>query len=174
MPNGWKTIKSLAHKIRLHGRRGKGMAESFSREKLKHAPRERRWMRNPVWPSSCVTPAGASNELDAQNEWEENKHTHTHTHNNSKSHVAGTAFRVKLTTLSWLTTGHERVRQEGWGVFGAQWMTQKRSKKKSSRTQFKKNGRFQKQKTLVGKLGKNALNWNIQCIRISQVKATTE
>ena len=29
-------------------------------------------------PSSCVTPAGTSNELDAQNEWEENTHTHTH------------------------------------------------------------------------------------------------
>ena len=36
-PNEWKTIKSLVHKIRLHGRRGKGMAESFSREKLRHA-----------------------------------------------------------------------------------------------------------------------------------------
>ena len=30
-------------------------------------------------PSSCVTPAGTSNELDVQNEWEENTHTHTHT-----------------------------------------------------------------------------------------------
>ena len=29
-------------------------------------------MKNPVWPSSCVTPAGMSNELDVQNEWEEN------------------------------------------------------------------------------------------------------
>ena len=34
-------------------------------------------MRNPVWPSSCVTPTGTSNELDVQNEWEENTHTHT-------------------------------------------------------------------------------------------------
>ena len=25
-----------------------------------------------------MTPAGASNELDVQNEWEENTHTHTH------------------------------------------------------------------------------------------------
>ena len=33
MPNGWRTIKSLVHKIRPHGRRGKGMVESFSREK---------------------------------------------------------------------------------------------------------------------------------------------
>ena len=28
----------------------------------------------PVWPSSCVTPAGTSNKLDVQNEWEENTH----------------------------------------------------------------------------------------------------
>ena len=35
-------------------------------------------MKNPVWPSSCVTPAGTSNELDVQNEWEENtENTHT-------------------------------------------------------------------------------------------------
>ena len=27
-----------------------------------------------------MTPAGTSNELDVQNEWEENTHTHTHTH----------------------------------------------------------------------------------------------
>ena len=31
-----------------------------------------------VSPSSCVTPAGTSNELDVQNGWEENTHTHTH------------------------------------------------------------------------------------------------
>ena len=40
MPNEWRTIKSLVHKIRLHGRRGKGMAESFSQEKLRHAPQK--------------------------------------------------------------------------------------------------------------------------------------
>ena len=40
MPNGWRTIKSLVHKIRLHGRRGEGMAESFSREKLRHVPQK--------------------------------------------------------------------------------------------------------------------------------------
>ena len=38
--NGWRTIESLVHKIRRHGRRGKGMAESFSREKLRHAPQK--------------------------------------------------------------------------------------------------------------------------------------
>ena len=31
MLNKWRTINSWVHKIRLHGRRGKGMAESFSR-----------------------------------------------------------------------------------------------------------------------------------------------
>ena len=40
IPNGWRTIKSLVHKIRLHGRRGKGMAKSFSREKLRHGPQK--------------------------------------------------------------------------------------------------------------------------------------
>ena len=40
VPNGWRTIKSLVHKIRLHGRRGKGMAECFSREKLRYAPQK--------------------------------------------------------------------------------------------------------------------------------------
>ena len=45
--------------------------------KIKTRTAERRWMRNPVWPSSCVTPAGTSNELDVQNEWEENTHKHT-------------------------------------------------------------------------------------------------
>ena len=40
MLNGWRTIKSLVHKFRLHSRRGKGMAESFSREKLRHAPQK--------------------------------------------------------------------------------------------------------------------------------------
>ena len=38
MPNEWRTIESLVHKIQLHGRRGKGMVESFSREKLRQAP----------------------------------------------------------------------------------------------------------------------------------------
>ena len=40
-PNKWRTIRSLVHKIRLHGRRVKGIAESFSREKLRHAPQEK-------------------------------------------------------------------------------------------------------------------------------------
>ena len=36
----WRTIKSFVHKIRRHGRQGKGMAEPFSREKLRHAPQK--------------------------------------------------------------------------------------------------------------------------------------
>ena len=39
----------LIHKIRLHSRRGKGMAESFSREKLRHAPQKE------MDEKSCVT-----------------------------------------------------------------------------------------------------------------------
>ena len=35
--------------------------------------------RKKVDEKSCVTPAGTSNELDVQNEWEENTHTHKHT-----------------------------------------------------------------------------------------------
>ena len=40
-PNKWRTINSLVHRIRLHGRRGKGTAESFSREKLRQAPQKK-------------------------------------------------------------------------------------------------------------------------------------
>ena len=50
MPNGWRTINSLVHKIRLHGRRGKGMAESFSRQKSRHAPQKEGGLKK-----SCVT-----------------------------------------------------------------------------------------------------------------------
>ena len=42
---------------------------------MKASTAERRWMENPVLPSSCVTPAGTS--IEVQNEWEENTHTHT-------------------------------------------------------------------------------------------------
>ena len=52
------------------------MAESFSREKLRQAPQKEGGWKNPVLPSSCVTPAGTS--IEVQNEWEKNKHTQTH------------------------------------------------------------------------------------------------
>ena len=40
MPNKWRTINSWVHKVRLHGRRGKRTAESFSREKIRQVPQE--------------------------------------------------------------------------------------------------------------------------------------
>ena len=40
MPNKWRAINFLVHKIRLHGRRGKGTAESFSRDKTRQAPQK--------------------------------------------------------------------------------------------------------------------------------------
>ena len=46
------------------------MAESFSFEKNDCTHRRRK-----VDGKSCVTPAGTSNELKVQNEWEENTHT---------------------------------------------------------------------------------------------------
>ena len=52
------------------------MAESILlARKIKASTAERRWMENPAVPSSCVTPAGTS--IEVQNEWEENTHTHT-------------------------------------------------------------------------------------------------
>ena len=56
---------------RLHGRRGKGMAESFSREKLRQAPqKEGGWKilcyLLPVWPRLVRT------SVEVQKEWEEN------------------------------------------------------------------------------------------------------
>ena len=78
MSNGWRTINSLLHKIRLHGRRGKGMAESFSRQKSRHAPQKEGGLKILCdLPPDSVTPAGTSNELDVQNGWEENTHTHS-------------------------------------------------------------------------------------------------
>ena len=41
MSNKWRTINSWVHKIRLHGRRGKETAESFSRQKLRQAPQKK-------------------------------------------------------------------------------------------------------------------------------------
>ena len=77
MPNGWRTINSLVHKIRLHGRRGKGMAESFSRQKSRHAPQKEGGLKilcdlPPVWPR-LVRPTNLMSRMDG-------KKTHTHTH----------------------------------------------------------------------------------------------
>ena len=40
MPNKWRAISSLVYKRRLHGRRGKGTAECFSRENLRQVPQK--------------------------------------------------------------------------------------------------------------------------------------
>ena len=74
MPNGWRTIKSSVHKIRLHGRRGKGMAESLSREKLRQAPqKEGGWKVlgdfPPEWPR-LVRPTNLMSRMNG-------KETHT-------------------------------------------------------------------------------------------------
>ena len=76
MSNGWRTINSLVHKIRLHGRRGKGMAESFSRQKSRHAPQKEGELKilcdlPPVWPR-LVRPTNLMSRMDG-------KKTHTHT-----------------------------------------------------------------------------------------------
>ena len=52
------------------------MAESFSRQKSRHAPQKEGGLKILCDLGSCVTPAGTSNELDVQNGWEENTHTH--------------------------------------------------------------------------------------------------
>ena len=75
MPNGWRTINSLVHKIRLHGRRGKGKAESFSRQKSRHAPQKEGGLKilcdlPPVWPR-LVRPTNLMSRMDG-------KKTHTH------------------------------------------------------------------------------------------------
>ena len=95
MPNGWRTINSLVHKIRLHGRRGKGMAESFSRQKSRHAPQKEGGLKILCDPGWYV-------QLDVQNGWEENTHTHlllyTHSH-----HFMQTGQRpgIRIITCSW-------------------------------------------------------------------------
>ena len=76
-PTGGERLnKSLVHKIRLLSRRGKGMAESFSREKLRHTPqKEGGWEilcdLPPVWPR-LVRPTNLMSRMNG-------KKTHTHT-----------------------------------------------------------------------------------------------
>ena len=48
-----------------------------SRDKNQGTHRRRKVDEKTCVASSCVTPAGTSNELDVQNGWEENTHTHT-------------------------------------------------------------------------------------------------
>ena len=64
-------------------------------------------MKNPVWPSSCVTPAGTSNELDVQNEWEEN--THTHTQSATLVHATMVHSPTVMNGIFWTVIGHTLV-----------------------------------------------------------------
>ena len=75
MPNGWRTIKSFVHKIRLHGRRGKGMAESFSREKLREAPQ-----KEDGWKILCYLLLVWPRPVRPLKSRMNGKKTHTHTH----------------------------------------------------------------------------------------------
>ena len=65
------SVISMAYKIRLHGRRGKKTAESFSREKLRQAPQNegREILYDPGW---------YVHKSDVQNKWNDNTHTYTH------------------------------------------------------------------------------------------------
>ena len=82
MPNGWRTISSLVHTQNSTSRSTRERnGWILLATKIKARTAEGRWITNPVWPSSCVTPAGTSNELDVQNGWEENTHTHRDTRN---------------------------------------------------------------------------------------------
>ena len=75
MTNKWRTINSSVHKIRLHGRRVKGTAESFSREKLREAP-QKEGGEILFGPLLC-DPGWYVHIPDVQNKWDGNT-THTH------------------------------------------------------------------------------------------------
>ena len=83
------------------------MAESFSRQKSRHAPQKEGGLKILcdlpsvllllLLSSFCVTPAGTSNELDVQNGWEENTNTtHTHSRRGKPSGMAESFSREKL------------------------------------------------------------------------------
>ena len=58
----------LVHKIRLHGRRGKGTAEPFSREKLTQAPQKEGG-------EILCKPGWYVHQPDVQNKWDETSFT---------------------------------------------------------------------------------------------------
>ena len=67
MHNKWRTIKSLVHKkVDITVDKGKERLNP-SREKNKGMHRRRKVDEKSCVASSCVTPAGTSNELDVQN-----------------------------------------------------------------------------------------------------------
>ena len=58
-------------------------------------------MKNPVRPSSCVTPAGTSNELDVQNEWEEDLLSIPQSGGEMSKRFVGGIIGCKYKTSSW-------------------------------------------------------------------------
>ena len=75
------------------------MAESFSRQKSRHAPQKEGGLKI-LCDLPPVTPAGTSNELDVQNGWEENTHTHIYISNE---------WSLRLSVYLWRTSrGLER------------------------------------------------------------------
>ena len=70
-------------------------------------------MRDPGWPSSCVTPAGTSNELDVQNKWEENTYTHNtreRRHDFANQRLGGYRFApLYLNSKIWRANQHALV-----------------------------------------------------------------
>ena len=63
-------------------------------------------MRNPVWPSSCVTLAGTSNELDVQNKWEEDTH-YRRTVASSPAYPPITRSSFRTTVIGQLSAGKD-------------------------------------------------------------------
>ena len=118
MPNGWRTINSLVHKIRLHGRRGKGMAESFSRQKSRHAPQKEGGLKilcdlPPVWPR-LVRPTNLMSRMDG-------KKTHTHT---THSHFTTNQLRLLSTCPLHTNSGcGEREAHINWSMVTCQGST---------------------------------------------------
>ena len=107
MPNGWRTINSLVHKIRLHGRRGKGKAESFSRQKSRHAPQKEGGLKilcdlPPVWPR-LVRPTNLMSRMDGKK---------THTHSLRPRKFVSLPWRVRKTRY-WIGA---RRQQQKFGV----------------------------------------------------------
>ena len=101
MPDGWRTMRSLVHKIRLRGRRGKGMAESFSREKLRQAPQ-----KEGGWKILCYLLPVRPRLVRPLKSRMNGKKTHTHILDikfigrTSRGHTGGRSHRISHHLLS--------------------------------------------------------------------------
>ena len=118
MPYGWRTIKSLVQKNRLHGRRGKEMADSFSREKVRHAPqKEGGWEilcdLPPMWPR-LVRPTNLMSRMNGK------KTQKTHIH----KYIPGTYIHTYIprTYFSRFIFKFQREKKRSWEG-GARWQT---------------------------------------------------